>query len=57
MRQLAHIKRDIRACYENAGLGHQMRDKEVVDHFLREARAVERELELRKTGRVLTLAH
>lgn len=56
-RRIAEIKRDIRACYENVGLGRQMRDQEIVDHFLREARACERELEIRKTGKMLTMAH
>lgn len=56
-RTLAEIRHDLRACYENAGLGQKMRDREVVEHFLREARACEREMEIRKTGHVLTLAH
>jgi len=34
-----------------------MNNRQVVDYFLREARACERELEIRKTGRVLTVAH
>ena len=55
-RKLNHIKRDLRACYENAGIGEKMNDREIVEHFIREARALERELELQKTGAVLTTA-
>lgn len=53
-RPLHEIKRDLRTCYENIGFGQEYSDQEIVEHFLREARAIERELELRKTGYVLT---
>ena len=53
-RTIQDIKRDIRCCYENAGIGRQMNDREVEEHFTREAKALERELELRRTGYVLT---
>lgn len=53
MRTLNQIKRDLHACLSSAALGREMRDPEIVAHFEREARALERELELRTTGHVL----
>ena len=51
------IRHDIRACWHNAAIGHEMGDKDVEDHFIREAKAYERELEFVKTGGlVLTTA-
>lgn len=56
MRTLNEIKRDLRACLSSAAFGVEVNDREIVQHFEREARAMERELELRKTGRVLSPA-
>lgn len=55
-RTLKDIKHDLRANYANAGIGRQMKSASVQEYFLREARAMERELELRLTGYVLTTA-
>lgn len=52
-RTTSQIKRDLRSCYENAGIGRLMQDAEVEAYFIREARALERELELAITGYVL----
>jgi len=53
-RKLSEIKHDLRACWANAGIGRQMGSASVQEYFTREARALERELELQKTGYVLT---
>ena len=55
-RTISDIKRDLRVNYQNAGIGREMNSASVQDHFTREARAMERELELRRTGYVLTTA-
>jgi len=53
-RTLQQIKQDIRSCYDSVAIGYQLKDQEIIDHYTREAKALERELELRKTGHVLT---
>jgi len=55
-RTRSQIIQDIRSCYSNAAIGTELKDKEIVDHFTREAQAYERELELLTTGYVLTTA-
>ena len=53
-RTIYAIKRDIRNCWDTVSISRQMRDKECEEHFVREALAYERELELRQTGYVLS---
>lgn len=49
-RRMSAIKRDLRNCWENAGVGRRMKSSVVEDFYTREAHALEREMDLRRCG-------
>ncbi|MCP4900898.1 MAG: hypothetical protein GY906_28355 [bacterium] len=53
-RTLQEIKRDLRNTLDQLGTCYEMKYTEGIEHYKREVEALERELELRLTGRVLT---